>query len=593
MNSSDEQDSDQDEEDVEQPSEPMHRLESAPAASIHIEESKYISSNFSFDDDNTIYGHDYVIFGLKPNQNLIVKGQFVLEIQRGAIDINGVIYHSGVEPMNFINPSSSSIPLIQATQVLNSSLLENKETQENQHLFTPGYKSVIKLTNLDTHLESIGRVCPLFKNLFWQFDNFFAEDSLRLLDQYELAFSDYTFYPITKPDNTVSVIKHKNWMDVIKSLTELYSNDQSIKVIVIGGKNSGKSTFLRLLVQHMLSPTLQQLPINFMDLDPGQPEYSGTDCISLSKISEVQHGNHLSLTSTDSTQCHYVGFNSPKDQPTRYNLLVEQLVRSYESDGELKHESLLINTPGWIKGYGLELTRTLIERVKPTHVIYLNSGTLEVDIDIPKGTNLIPLQGSFNHSGSRYSSSQLRLLKTMAYFHKIDDFKFDFQPLLFSPPIQVSYGVSTGISALTHLKETGIGMDHLERSIEATIVGIFKVKRDHLEECELFNKGQLPLLPYKEFIKLNTEFFRLALVHSIDQEKKIMNLYIPQFRTLDLTKEAIIMVRGNTDLPIWEIASNEIVKRFKRQLPYITFEKGSSLDKKWKVRKNVQRRGQM
>jgi polynucleotide 5'-hydroxyl-kinase GRC3/NOL9 len=574
---------------------PTPRLESTPPILplIPPQESKYVNSNFVINDDNTVYNDHYVIFGLKPNQALIIKGQFILEIQRGALEINGVIYHSNAAPMMFINPVSNSLPLLQATQVLDSSQLENEQTEENDHLFIPDYKSVIKVTNLSTGLETIGRLCPLFKNLFWNFGNMTAED-LRDLNQYELAFHGYTFFPVIKPDNSISVIRYKNWLSEIQSLMKLYQQDQCLKIMVVGGKNSGKSTFLRLLVQHMLSSS-DALPINFMDLDPGQPEYSKPDCISLSKVQEIQYGNHLSLTSTQSQLNHYIGFNSPKDQPKRYNILVEDLIHRYESDGALKHESLLINTPGWIKGYGLELTKTLLERVKPTHVVYLNSGTSELDLIIPQRTQLITLQGSFQQSLCRYSSSQLRILKTIAYFHKVDDFKFDFQPVLFTPPVQVSYGTEMGIRAATILSESDISLDHIEDAVEGTICALYSVETLFLDELRVLNKSKLPYLDHKEFMKLSDVQFRsLSMIHSVDRENKLMNLYIPVYEPLDVKSGyTTVLVRGKTEIPVWELASNEVLKKFKKtSLPYISFEKSMGHDKTWKVRKNVQRRGQ-
>lgn len=558
-----------------------------------LQESKYISSSFNINDDNTIYGDDYVVFGLKTNQNLIIRGQFTLEIQRGAITVNNVVYHSNEPAMKFLNPVSNALPLISATQVLDRSKTNDVQTKENEHLFTSDYKSVIKLTNLDTGLEEIGQLCPLFKNLFWNFNNL-SSDDIKTLDEFERAFDGYSFFPIIRPDNSVFIVKYKGWLKEIERLTELYKQSQLLKILVIGSKNCGKSTFVQLLLQNFLSVN-HEIPINILDLDPGQALYSKPDSISLSKIDEYQHGNHLSLTTPSSSLSHYVGFSSPKDQPLRYNDLVSNLVHEYNTDGLVKNESLLINTPGWIKGYGTTLTKSLIEKVKPTHVVYLNSGTTDLDEIKVEECELIPLLGSFNSSVSKYSSSQLRVLKILSYLHKKQNYQFDFKPLLFSTPLQVSYG-SNGIKALSILGLSSIHDDDTRDTLEGTIVSLHTISNEVISEIGI--TGKIPFINSFEIIRKtspgNLKFKSLALIHSIDESKKLINLYIPPFENLAKKEnEEYIIIRGRTEVPIWELASNPVLKQFKRDgLPFVTFEKTTSYDKVWKIRKNVQRRGQ-
>lgn len=556
------------------------------------EQSRYVHSNFTPNDDNVIYGDNYVIFGLKTNQNVLIRGQFTLEIQRGAIEINGVVYHSSSEPLKFINPISNALPLIQATQVTDSSLLRNVSSVETKHLFTSAYKSVIRVSNLHTGLEGIGRLAPQLKHLFWNFNNL-SSDDIKNLNEHEEAFTGYTFFPTLKPDNTVSILKYRQWENTLYDFTSLYKNNDLLKIVVIGGKNSGKSTFLRLLHERILSTTAD-LPLHILDLDPGQCEYSRPDCISLSSHTSVHHGNHLSLTSPSNSKTHYIGFSSPKDQPNRYDTLVNDLIATYEADGAIKHESLLVNTPGWIKGYGLSLTKKLIERLKPTHVVYLNNGTPDLeDLKIPPGTEIVPADGVYNSSVSKFSAAQLRLCKLLGYFHKKHDFAFDFEPLLFGAPLQVSYGEDC-IRGVVVLGEDGLDAGKSKEIIEAGIVAVCSVAKTVLDGWELKGNG-LQLIDSKWLNPVtDIKTHGLGLVHSVDTQKKLVNIYIPEFE--DLSKQdthEYILVRGRTEVPIAELASNEVVKKFGRtNLPYVSFEKLSEYDKNWKVRKNVQRRGQ-
>ncbi|KAH3673007.1 hypothetical protein WICMUC_003960 [Wickerhamomyces mucosus] len=583
---------------------------------LNNQESKFIASNFNPDDDNTIFGSGYVIFGLKTNQNLIIRGQFQLEIQRGAILINDCIYHSSSPSLKFLNPISNSLPLIKATQVIDRSKTEDKKTQENEHLFSSDYKSVIKVSNLSTGLENIGSLAPIFKNLFWNFNNI-SNDDLKNMDDFESAFN-YTFIPILKPTDSLSIINFKKYESTLKKLSDLYVNNNLLKILIIGGKNSGKSTLLNLILQKFLSIESNANPLNILDIDPGQSIFSKPESISLSKLHSYQFGNHLSLTSSDiqSVKQHYIGFTSPKDQPNRFNVLLQDLFNSYTNDGLIKNESLLINTPGWIKGYGINLTKTIVAKIKPTHIIYLNSGNLDIQNDevinllkdYKDDFELIPLLGNFhNNSNVKYHSSQLRIFKKTSYFHKLRDYKFNFKPLLMNPPLQLSYG-DHGVKFSTFLNFNDIDVannEDFKNLFEGSIIAIHTITKLELSKITNIKTvgNRLPILDSKSFNNLNVQTLKfkcLALIHSIDETAKLLNLYIPEFEMNQLKSkplnEEFFILRGKSDTPIQEFASTEIIKKFKnskyKKLPFITFNKNSDLDKAWRVRKNVQRRGQ-
>jgi polynucleotide 5'-hydroxyl-kinase GRC3/NOL9 len=576
-------------------------------------ESKYICSNFVPDKDNVIFGNEHITVGLKVNQNLIIRGQFKLKIQRGAITVNNVVYHSSSPEMDFLNPISNSLPTIQATQVIDRQKINDTQTEENQHLFNSNYKSVIQIANLSTGLENIGNVCPVYKNIFWNVGNL-SELEKSKLNQFEKLFSEYSFFPIISPTNSMTLINYRNWINDIQRLSESFSSTSpSLRILIIGAKNSGKSTLLKLLLQNFLNEVSNSkddyiTPINIMDLDPGQSEFSKPDSISLNKLTSNQFGNHLSLTSTHESINHFIGFSSPKDQPKRYGLLINDLIKRYNSDGLLKNETLLINTPGWIKGYGLNLTKELIEKLKPTHLIYLNPGNNNQSMDqsleelnLDPSIEFLPLLGNyFNFSSGviKYSSSQLRSFKTLAYFHKQDNLKFDFEkPLLFKAPLQVSYD-EAGIKAVSILNVNGLQSDDLENSLTGTIVALHTVSKKLLGTIRLKrDSGSIPLIDSIELNKIDPvslKFKSLALIHSINTNEKLINLYIPEFEHNNKSaNEEYVLIRGNTETPIWELASRQIVTKFGLDLPFISFDKYSDFDKVWKVRKNVQRRGQL
>ncbi|KAH3684572.1 hypothetical protein WICPIJ_004462 [Wickerhamomyces pijperi] len=562
-------------------------------------ESKYVCSQFTPNDDNTIFGSNYVVFGLKANQTLLIRGQYEMEVQRGAIMVNHCMYYSSRSKLKFISPICNALPLIKAAQVRDVNEVDDLKTKENEHLFSSDYKSVIKCYHLSSGLEKVGQIAPLFKNLFWNLDSL-SNDELKALNSFEMGFN-HSFSPVLAPTNQVSILSHSQYSAFLQTVSQLRQNNELLKILIIGGKNSGKSTLLNLTLQTLHKESSEDNTVNVLDIDPGQTYLSPPDSISLSKTSEFIHGSsHLSLYNSHLSQqtSHYIGFTSPKDQPLRFNALLQDLMNKYTNDGELKNESLLINTPGWVKGYGVNLTRVIIEKIRPTHVVYLHSSNAAVPVkselemggdevlsllrDFPD-VEVVPIRGSFgynhhqSHTGVKYHSSQLRILKKLGYFHRVAGFKFDFSPLLNKAPLQLSLDLeqegSLKMNVILNYNDLRIIEDDGYNSLlEGTIVSLYTITKSELQKLQpklAKFEGKTPLLKSKDFLRISQSALRfksLCLVHSVDPESQLVNIYTPHTAG-QLTKssnEEYIFIRGATDTPIMEIASTEMIKKFKK-----------------------------
>lgn len=550
----------------------------------------FVRSKFQASDANTILKDDYVIIGLKHNENLIISGQFKLKVQRGAIKVNDVILHSSAPELTFMSPISSSIPLISATQLTNMALINDTRTEENECFFNSHYKSVVKLTSMFSGLETVGEFASEFKTIFG--DN----------TQSNQLFKNYSFDIVLDSTNLVSVLNTKNWNRLVSDLSNLYKNGELFRIMVIGNKNSGKSTLTKLLLTSFLNEVSDQ-SVNVIDLDPGQPEFSQIDCVSLNKFRTLENlilgSNQLSLSNSEFSLNHFIGFNSSKDQPKRYVELAGKLMDLYNKEGLLQNESLLINTPGWLKGFGLEIMKELIDTIKPTHLIYLNSGksqdfTSSLNLKLDASIEIIPVAGNyFNNSLSKFSAINTRSLKLLNYFHQTNYLKFDYSsPLIFKPPFQISYGLELhdGIKAV-HFLENKISIKDLKNSLDGTIVGV-----NLLPKALKFTPKQL-IITKTEFqdISDHLTFKSLGLIHSINEVKGIFNIYLPSYKAEEINQllehHFIVITRGKTETPTVEFASAKITSQFRKNSPFVSFNQTSGLDKTWRVRKNVQRKG--
>ncbi|CAG2210353.1 unnamed protein product [Mytilus edulis] len=97
-------------------------------------------------------------------------------------------------------------------------------------------------------------------------------------------------------------------------------------ITIIGGKNSGKSTLNRYLINSLLDKVDR---VYFLECDVGQTEFTPPGCVSLHCVSEPVLGV------------------TPADDPTRYLTCIEKCFSKYV---DLKEKGpLIVNTCGWNK----------------------------------------------------------------------------------------------------------------------------------------------------------------------------------------------------------------------------------------------------
>lgn len=152
--------------------------------------------------------------------------------------------------------------------------------------------------------------------------------------------------------------KKKNYASSQWSLLQL---KKSSKIMIIGGKNVGKSTF----AEYMTNKSFNEYnDILFIDLDIGQPMFSVPQTICASVLTEPILGLSILECCPKESKSYLFGDVSPVLYPARYLETVKKLLIYCE-----KHYSKLpwvINTMGFHKGLGIEMMAALINICKPT-----------------------------------------------------------------------------------------------------------------------------------------------------------------------------------------------------------------------------------
>lgn len=551
---------------------------------------------------------DTILVGLKQKQCVYISGIFRMQIVKGGIIYNNIHRNASKNILQMWHPLSDAIPTIQSSYYAgwNEALHVSKKYQSCASSDLEDFVCVLRIQNTNAlSIMDAGKSFPDVRYL-WKLRNNLSQSFTSENCSYHILSEDI--------DPFIPLKISENWVSNIEKLSMAHKNSQfDMRILVLGGKNSGKSTFLRLLLENFNKSGLEdgiESEIVYFDTDPGQPEYSDPECVSLCQLGQEKNifGQHLTQTHQSFLKEIYLGSSSPQDMPTKYLKALDELIDYFEEQSYMG--TSLFNLPGWIKGFGMHIINHIIDKYKPSQIVILESNSSkeafsELDIPrkfssnlresyIPQVTNIAA--HSFKQeevSLSKFQASQMRTFKMLSYMHTVvkssKQLQYDFSSLTNSSPLQISFG-DNGVQGLLFMEEfRHMHQDDIKSALEGTIVGLHTSDVTILKSVK--KVGPYPILQ-NEIKQLN--YISLALIHSIDSANNIMNVYIPghKIKNLNPNKNVIwIMVRGKTDTPIQELIldNNNFTER---PIPFISTERRKKHEHVWKIRKNVLRRGQ-
>lgn len=321
-----------------------------------------------------------------------------------------------------------------------------------------------------------------------------------------------------------------------------------------------------------------------LDCDPGHPEYSIPGHLSLYLLRDPNFGPPFSHPITHGKQnrlirAHSIASTTPSNDIELYMSCIQDLLSHYSA--QYSNQPLIINTPGWILGTGLEILVGLIQILSPTAVVYMSKeGPVEVVESLKEASKSIPLY-ALPSQGSELvvrNSSSLRAMQTISYFHlqneRANNLRWDPTPLSTLPPIQVSYsGKHAGILGILCLGDQP-PPELLIESINGSILAIAVI--DDQAAIPEYNssgtldtptkdstiirtpKEQIPYFNPRKTITLDPRYSHTIgclLVRGIDIQHRRLQVITPippnVFHEVREANKSIVLISGKLDTPSW------------------------------------------
>ncbi|KAF4963717.1 hypothetical protein FSARC_8287 [Fusarium sarcochroum] len=453
-------------------------------------------------------------------------------------------------------------------------------------------------------LRQLGRISPLFRKMWNEPPE---GDSVKKTSKEATFQIIHTSEDAPKKCIIQDLVSPPAWNRKLASLIMTSRKKPSLSTLVCGPKSSGKSTFSRLFLNRLLTDQPQSQTtrsVVILDLDPGQPEYAPAGTLSLVVVTKPNLGTPfthpgLAKSAFNVIRCHSMASVTPASDPDLYLACAADLFETYSKD--FTGIPLIVNTPGWILGTGLDLLSELIERTKPEEVLYMSEEGPSETVDALRTateTTFTELPSQQSEFTSR-TAAHLRAMQTMSYFHlqevapKKSDLpdippklKWNASPLSFKSPLLVQYSsANRGILGLISydyqcppelLADTVNGLVLAAVEIEdakafsgftqeKTLAGIATdtMKLGLGVRCEpsqpvSTSPEAIPFIPNYNDAALDPRFSRtigLVLLRGIDTKSKTLQLITPipveEFKHIKSQGRHIVLLHGKFDAPSW------------------------------------------
>jgi polynucleotide 5'-hydroxyl-kinase GRC3/NOL9 len=371
-------------------------------------------------------------------------------------------------------------------------------------------------------------------------------------------------------------------------------------VVTIGATSTGKSTFVRRLLNRYLTgqgKSARSVPaVCYLDLDPAKPEYTPHGQISLSVIRSLNLGPNFMHPSTQVSpldakaneiiRAHSMPANLANYQQ-HYRACAEDLFLAYKNlQAQDPLVPLVVNTFGSVYASDFDLLIALISRFKPHHAVHL--GDIRA-IDTEGAARLHSLQtlvsqyrGTFHEIAAQLpvplpqrTDAELRSMHMQSYFHRLKTIEsssstttWSHVPISSLVPWEFCYEETeermqdfVGFAMYSEPTEPASLLPSLNGSIIQIVESTSSAIPTPYVSLSRTKGYHIPYFPRSERIGMvepldpkTSKVMCTALVRGFDLDRRVVQVLVPKTHEnslYNLSPERTVFVGGCCDPPEW------------------------------------------
>ncbi|XP_012718915.2 polynucleotide 5'-hydroxyl-kinase NOL9 [Fundulus heteroclitus] len=310
---------------------------------------------------------------MQKNETLCFRGKCTVTCLYGRVEVMGFTIDEGQKPYPLFSPASHCPLTIRALG--NSEYVRDNRTEASnilqEYLSQASRKKLVKKVTSSSSiilLDPLETTLTRFLSSFTHLSELFSPPVSELMSAVpDTPLNSLGMIPLASAVEGMKT--SRSCSDALGAVVNACRGDLDGcgVILVCGTKNVGKSTFIRILINTLLNHTSS---VDYLEGDLGQTEFTPAGCLSLSTVKEPLLGPPFTHQLTPDHMIYY-GQPSCETDLDRY---LESLKSLWRRRPQCRETPVVINTMGWVKGFGFQLLVDLIRFLPVTHVVQLSHG---------------------------------------------------------------------------------------------------------------------------------------------------------------------------------------------------------------------------
>ncbi|XP_035500291.1 polynucleotide 5'-hydroxyl-kinase NOL9 [Scophthalmus maximus] len=316
---------------------------------------------------------NHAVLVMHKDQTLCFRGKCSLTCLYGRVEVMGFTIEEGQQSYPLFSPASHCPLTIRAVETP-ANTRDHKSAASHilrKYLSSASQKKLLKRVTSNSSvilLEPMETPLTRFLSSFAELSELFSPPMSELVSAVlDTPLNGLGVIPLVRAIDGLKM--SKSYSDALNTVVSACRGDMDgcAVILVCGTKNVGKSTFIRTLVNTLLNHTTC---VDYLECDLGQTEFTPAGCLSLSVVREPLLGPPFTHQCTPEHMIYY-GQSSCESDLDRY---LESLKSLWRRRSPSRETPVVINTMGWVKGFGFQLLVDMIRLFPVSHVVQLGHG---------------------------------------------------------------------------------------------------------------------------------------------------------------------------------------------------------------------------